>query len=307
MKGFMSILECNKCGGGLEKKNEDLVCVDCGFKYGYSDGIIRTLPILRGEKILSHKKWEDFYEKWLKEKSYLKEFEEIKRGYQKNGGGQIEREANLNKDTVYLEIGCGSFFLGQILAKKCKLVIGIDFSLKALKIARQMLKDQGIKNFILIHGDIFKIPLKSKSVTLIYGGGVIEHFQETEKCIKELFRVTSNNGVVINAVPILNIGSLTYRQIWGNIPDFPILKQIAEFVHIKLLKGKHMVFGYEMSFPIKKLKKIHIDVGFKKVSIKRLECPVMLDFLPKKLRPIFRWIAIEFKQFWPMALVVAKR
>lgn len=206
-----------------------------------------------------------------------------------------------------MEIGCGSFFIGQILAKKCRLVVGIDFSLKALEIARQMLKDQGIENFVLIHGDIFNMPLKSESVNLIYGGGVIEHFQKTEECIKELFRVTSKKGIVLNAVPILNIGSLTYRQIWGNIPNFPILKQLAEFIHIKLLKEKHMVFGYEMSFLKRKLEKIHLKVGFKKVSIKRLECPVMLDFLPKKIRPIFRWVAINFKQFWPMALVVAKK
>lgn len=307
MNEFIDILECNQCGGNLTQKKDELVCLNCGFKYDYRDEIIRTLPVLKGEKILSHRKWDEFYKKWYKEKSYLKGFEEAKSNYQKNGGGQIERESNLNKNTVYLEIGCGSFFLGQILAKKCKLVIGIDFSLKALEIARKMLKDQGIKNFILIHGDIFKIPLKSKSVNFIYGGGVIEHFQKTEECVLELFRVTSNKGIVINAVPILNVGSLTYRQIWGNIPDFPVLKQIAEFIHIKLLKEKHMVFGYEMSFPKSKLTKIHLKVGFKKVLIKRLECPVMLDFLPKIVRPLFRWLAINSQQFWPMALVVAKK
>ncbi|MFA6185080.1 MAG: methyltransferase domain-containing protein [Candidatus Shapirobacteria bacterium] len=307
MKEFIDILECSNCGGELVQKKDMLICLKCGLKYDYRDEILRTLPKLSEEKILSHKKWEYFYKKWQEKKSYLKEYEDVRKNYLINGGGQIERESKLNKETIYLEIGCGSFFLGQILAKKCKLVIGIDFSLKGLKIARQMLKDQGIKNFILIHGDVFKIPLKNKSVNLIYGGGVIEHFQKTEECLRELFRVTSKKGVVINAVPILNIGSLTYRQIWGNIPDFPILKQVAEFVHIKFLKEKYMVFGYEMSFPVKKLEKMHLKAGFKSVFIKRLECPIMLDFLPKKIRPIFRWIAVNFKQFWPMGLAVAKK
>lgn len=307
MEEFIDILKCNDCGGGLVQKKNMLICLKCGLKYDYRDEILKTLPKLNKEKILSYKKWEDFYKKWQEEKSYIKEYKEIKKNYLINGGGQIERESKLNEETVYLEIGCGSFFIGQILAKKCKLVIGIDFSLKGLRIAKQMLKDQGIKNFILIHGDVFKIPLKDKSVNLIYGGGVIEHFQKTEECLRELFRVTSKKGIVINAVPILNVGSLTYRQIWGNIPDFPILKQAAEFVHIKLLKEKHMVFGYEMSFPIKKLKKMHFKAGFKDVSVKRLDCPVMLDFLPKKIRPFFRRLAKNFRQFWPMGLVVAKK
>lgn len=307
MSGLLDVIRCNSCGSRMMYSKNQLVCLKCGLKYSYCDGILRTLPKLSGEKVLSHKKWEDFYKKWQKEKSYIKEYENIKNNYLINGGGQIERESGLSKETIYLEIGCGSFFLGQILAKKCKLVIGIDFSLKGLKIARRMLKAQEIKNFILIHGDVFKIPLKNESVNLIYGGGVIEHFQKTQECLKELFRVTSKKGIVINAVPILNIGSLTYRQLWGNIPDFPVLKQITEFIHIKILGKRHMVFGYEMSFPVKKLKRMHLKVGFKEVFIKRLECPIMLDFLPVKVRSLFRWVAKNFRQFWPMALVIAKK
>lgn len=79
MRQFIDILECNRCGGSFVRKKNKLICLDCGFSYGYDNEIIKTIPILKNEKVLSHQKWEDFYEKWIKENSYLSEFEEIKK------------------------------------------------------------------------------------------------------------------------------------------------------------------------------------------------------------------------------------
>lgn len=113
--------------------------------------------------------------------------------------------------------------------------------------------------------------------------------------------------MALNAVPYLNIGSLTYRQFWGNIPDFPILKELAEFIHIKLLKGKHMLFGYEMSFLQSKIYRLHKKHGFNEVKFFRFETDVMLDFLPKFLKPPLVWLAENCSWFWPMMMIVAKK
>jgi hypothetical protein len=100
---------------------------------------------------------------------------------------------------------------------------------------------------------------------------------------------------------------MTYRQIWGNIPDFPVIKQLAEFVHIKLLKGKHMYFGYELSFTKSKLEKVHKLAGFSKIKIVRMESEVMMGFLPKFIRPMAVYLAEHSSWFWPMAMVVATK
>ncbi len=307
MQEFIDILKCNECGGSLEKKGNNLICLKCGFKYGYTNEIMEAMPAMTGEKKFSCDKWEKYYKDWYKGKGYWDEFNDVKDMYQKYGVEQIEREAKVNKETIYLEIGCGTFFIGQMMAEECELVIGIDFSMESLLIARQMLKDKGIDNFLLIHGDIFKMPIKTESVNLIYGGGVIEHFEKTQECVDEYGRVTKKGGVALNAVPILNIGALTYRQIWGNIPDFPILKQLAKFIHMKVLRGKHMHFGYELSFTKNKLIKVHNNSGFRKVCVKRLDTQIMLDFMPKFVRPFFRKLAFSSSLFWPMALVVAEK
>ena len=186
------------------------------------------------------------------------------------------------------------------------LIIGIDFCLSALKIAKKLLDKKGITNYLLIQGDILKMPLKNSSIDFIYGGGVIEHFKNTQSCINELFRVLKVNGVVMNSVPYLNIGSI-YRQIFGNIPNIIILKQIAEFIHIKLLNGKHMIFGYEMSFLATTLKKIYKKAGFNKISVNKFEFELAFDFVPNSLKKPFVWLANNSRFFWPMIKVVSKK
>ena len=100
-------------------------------------------------------------------------------------------------------------------------------------------------------------------------------------------RVLKKEGVSFNTAPYLNIGSLTYRQIWGNIPNFPILKQLAEFIHIKLLKGQHMIFGYEFSFLGSTLKKFHKKAGFEKIYVDKFKVKLAFDFVPKCARGFF--------------------
>lgn len=171
-----------------------------------------------------------------------------------------------------------------------------------------MLDGKGITNYQLILGDINKMPIKSNSIDLLYGGGVIEHCENTQTVINEIYRVLKPGGVSFNTVPYLNLGALTYRQIWGNIPEFPLLKQLAEFVHIKLLGARHMTFGYELSFSAGYLRALHKKAGFKKVTVDKFETKLMFDFIPFDFsRRVCIYLANHCRLFWPMIKVVAEK
>lgn len=307
MKSIEMSLVCINCGGNLKLIKNNFHCHKCNRDYGFSNGIFDCRGLMEDEKVFSQKKWDEFYNNWFKKNKVSDEYIKVLDMYQKYGVDQIKKYYRVNKNTVYFELGCGVFIIGALLAKDCDMVIGIDYSMPALLAAKKILDLNKVKNYLLICGDIFQIPLKNKSVDLLYGGGVIEHFKDTNGCIKEYSRIMKKGGIALNAVPYLNIGSLTYRQIWGNIPDFPILKQIAEFIHIRLLKGKHMYFGYELSFTQSKLRRLHLKNGFSSIEFKRLDTDVMMAFIPKIFRPAMIWLAINISWFWPMMLVVAKK
>lgn len=265
------------------------------------------LTPLTAEQHFSVKKWNKFYKKQLKSNSYKAFNSRYYRLYHKDIYKQVIESYNFSKKTVYLEIGCGHFFLGQALARECGLVIGIDYSFYGLQIAKKLLDEQGIKNYLLIEADITNIPIKNETIDFIYGGGVIEHFKNTQACVDELYRVLKKKGVSFNTVPHLNLGALSYRQLWGNIPNFPVLKQLAEIIHIKILKGAHMTYGYEFSFPKFLLVKIHERSGFKKVSVEKLKIPFVFEFLPSFARNIASRLAETSPLFWPMVKVIATK
>lgn len=298
---------CCDCHGSLSQEKNSLICNFCHRKQGQiiDQNIVCTKFHPSADLAISIKKWDEFYHKFFKKNIFDSYKREYINDYFESEYKQIIKEKKISHK-VYLEIGCGPMLLGQELAKSAKLVIGIDVSLNALRIAQKSIQKRGIKNYLLILGDILNMPLKDNCIDLIYGGGVIEHFKNTQQCVNELYRILKKDGVSFNTVPYLNLGSLTYRQIWGNIPNFPILKEIAEFIHIKLLKARHMIFGYEFSFLGYTLKKIHKKAGFQTVKIDRFEVKLTFDFLPVGLlRNFCIYLAEKYPLFWPMVKVIA--
>lgn len=308
-KKILEFICCPRCKSKAAFKNGQWRCHNCQLKIIIGrEGIVRAMPKISSvDTKLSLEKWEKIYQKSLRRRSYELEKQEYDRMYFKDTLDQIFADYHPQKNDAYLEIGCGPMFLGQEIAKRGLKIIGIDFSLSALIIAKKMLEKNKVKNYLLIHGDIQKIPLRKNSVDLIYGGGVIEHFQDTDLVVSEMYRILKRRGVCINSVPQLNLGSLTYRQVWGNIPDFPVLKQIAELVHIKLLKKRHMRFGYELSFGKQTIKKTFEKHGFSKVKVKKLKCVLSFEYLK------FPWLKTiaqklsKLEVFNPMILIVAEK
>lgn len=307
-KQLFNYLCCPLCQKGLKANKKKLTCWCCHQRFTVINK--RTVSLLP-KAILSEKisldRWEKLYQQQFKDQTYWEAEKAYQRNYLADTIWQLNEAKTITSQTVFLEIGCGPMFLGQEIAQKAKLVIGIDFSLTALKIAEKMFQEKGIKNYLLILGDVQQMPIKEESVDLIYGGGVIEHFKDTQKCVNELYRVLKKGGVSFNTVTYFNIGALTYRQIYGNIPNFPFLKQLAELIHIKLLKGKHMRFGYELSFLGSTLKIIHQRAGFAKVEVDKFKVRLLFEFVPQKVRPLLSKLANSSRLFWPMVKVIGQK
>jgi len=303
---ILSYLRCPRCGIVFQVKGNFLICKGCGQKYKIvGHCLLRDPEVFVSDYEFSREKWDNYYRG-----SCLKKLENEENEYLQRHLNEIYKQISEYKpikEVVYLEIGCGLMFFGQKIARDCQLVIGVDFSETALRIAEKLFKKKGIKNFFLIQTDIRKMPLRENSIDLSYGGGVIEHFKDTQTCIDELYRVLKPGGVSFNTVPYLNLGSLIYRQVWGNIPNIPILKQLAEFVHIRLLGARHMRFGYEMSFLGMTLKRIHKKAGFRTVVVDKFDVSLILALVPNYFRPFLTKLANYTRLFWPMIKIIGKK
>jgi ubiquinone/menaquinone biosynthesis C-methylase UbiE len=301
MSPLKNILACPVCHQSFVYHQNLITCPQCHTSYLHSSHIILENSDQITKSDFTYQKWESYYQH--DESKYSR----ITLTTNRKIAADLGLTKNSHLHQTFLEIGCGTFNLGQLLAPYFETIIGVDFSPTALMIADRLLRAKKITNYLLIQADVRHIPVKNESVDYYYGGGVIEHFDDVDLAITESYRLLRKNGVATNHVPIVNIGSLTYRQIWGNIPEVPVLKNILKFIHFKILSPKRLYFGYERSYRRGQLKKWHLAAGFKQVVFDGLKLHFQFGFIPRSLRPFCRRLALKNWLFWPMATVTATK
>jgi ubiquinone/menaquinone biosynthesis C-methylase UbiE len=111
------------------------------------------------------------------------------------------------------------------------------------------------------------MPVKDSSLDYIYRSRVIENFNDYNHIIKQSYIILKPRGVSFSTVPAFNLWWV-FRY-FNNIPDIYILRQVLEFIHLDILKGKILekYYGYELSFTAKKLKYLHQKNSFKEVFV----------------------------------------
>jgi SAM-dependent methyltransferase len=102
-----------------------------------------------------------------------------------------------------LEVGVGFGKLLSMLAGSGATVSGIDISQTAIEEARELFVSRKLKGDLRV-ASALSLPYEAESFDLVYALGLIEHFEDDcdkRKIIKECYRVTKKNGVLLLTVP----------------------------------------------------------------------------------------------------------
>ena len=109
----------------------------------------------------------------------------------------------IDKDMTVLDAGCGSgFFSNYFISKGCK-VYSLDYSEKALEIARKITQN---KSFEYLNRDLLDedLGLEFKNTfDLILTDGLFEHFsrEEQDKIMKTFMTMKKKDGLIVTFVP----------------------------------------------------------------------------------------------------------
>ena len=200
--------------------------------------------------------WDKYYKK---DKTSVNIIEKINKSYfSVVFEHYFEQYAPKIKNTKILEAACGSGLMSSRLSKKGANTYLLDFSTYALKDANKNFKNKN-QVFLGTKADIMNMPFKDNSFDIVWNQGVIEHFDNPDKIVKEMLRVTKKEGIVIIFVPAY----LSPLHIIYNI----------------LLATKTInlwPFDLQTFFKTKELKKIAKNMGYSKFIAKRL--PLTLGF-----------------------------
>lgn len=108
----------------------------------------------------------------------------------------------LKENFYVLDIGCNNGQHTVRIAKKCKVVYGIDKDSKMLDMAHREVKRNRVMNVILDQVDIEKgLPYKNKLFDAILFLDVFEHLTKRNFILKEIIRVLKPNGLFLISVP----------------------------------------------------------------------------------------------------------
>jgi len=298
-------LACPQCQGEIEQSGKQLHCRGCGRHFPVEDGIPimfpneRMTPELQNTLAAWNRQWK---QQGLPPDGNI----EAEPAYA-DALRHIRNHAPAGDWGIFLEAGCGSGRKSLVVAQEKKgTIIGVDGCIEACKKAKQLFEREGQTGFFVV-GDLCALPLRAQLIGYIYAGGSLEHFEDTAVGVRESFRVLRPGGRITATVPFVSLANLIYAQLWGNIPDLPLLRPIAKWMHLKVLKGKHLIYGYEKSFTRKGFARYFQEAGFSNLSCGRYATHMEFQFLPWAwLKCWALWLA-GYKWFWPVIYLDAER
>lgn len=151
------------------------------------------------------------------------------------------------KGKKVLEVGAGTGLDSLYLAKKYKTIpYCIDFSDESIKRIKENFRKENIK-YRVVKADIRHIPFPSNYFDVVFSNGVLEHFKNPIKILKEQKRILKNNGLLVVGVPY-TFTFLTIKKKLLMLVGRWECRWETQFTRSSLLslikKNKHEMCGY---------------------------------------------------------------
>ena len=111
----------------------------------------------------------------------------------------------------FLNIGCGGGYEGLLFAGYGASNVGVDFSFNAVDFTKKLLEKAKFQG-TTYQAEAEHLPFRDNSFDFVYSSGVLHHTPNTEKAIKEIFRVLKTGGqAVIGLYATFSIMFFWYR------------------------------------------------------------------------------------------------
>jgi ubiquinone/menaquinone biosynthesis C-methylase UbiE len=169
-------------------------------------------------------------------------------------------------DKTVLEIGCNTGYGTKLVSNVCRKIIGVDLSLKALRVASTRYAAANI-DYLLIDG--LTLPFADGSFDLVISFQVIEHISNYKTYLSELKRVLSPDGVVVFTTPNARVRLDPGMKPWNefHVREF-VADELGELlrdwfgqVEIRGLSASEEVYNVEYTRVQKRLSEARRNAG----------------------------------------------
>jgi len=185
-----------------------------------------------------------------------------------------------------LDAGFGNGSLSLRVAKNNYEITGIDLSEKFVEHVSEKIKN--FKNIKIEQGDITNLKFNNETFDAIFCGEILEHIENDDTAIKELFRVLTPGGLVFISVPA-NPKLWDKSDTWASHHRRYTKKSLNSLLTNNKFKVKKMHYW---GFPVTRIyhKKLYLkslnNQKLKNSKIKKYSKPLSLIF---KIDNLFNW------------------
>ncbi|TLS35922.1 demethylmenaquinone methyltransferase [Pseudalkalibacillus caeni] len=131
------------------------------------------------------------------------------------------KRMNVHKGTKALDVCCGTadwtLSLSEAVGKNGE-AYGLDFSENMLAVGKEKVKDTGVENVTLIHGNAMDLPFEDNSFDYVTIGFGLRNVPDYFQVLKEMYRVVKPGGKVVcletsqPTMPVFKQGYYLYFQ-----------------------------------------------------------------------------------------------
>lgn len=201
---------------------------------------------------------------------------------------QIATE-KISKNSFVLEIGSGEGYGTSMLSKNVFKITGLDIDKNAIDHAQ---KKYGSENCVFKLFDGLKIPFEDNSFDAVVSFQVIEHIQDDENFVSEIYRVIKSDGAFIVTTPNKTLRLKPGQKPWNKFhvrEYYPgeleiVLKRKFSDVKVWGIFGNEEVQQIEIARVKRGLNLISLDP----LNIRKL-VPNRIKFAILKVLMEFRW------------------
>lgn len=172
-----------------------------------------------------------------------------------------------------IDVGCGAGSNLKALLSSGLNPVGLDQSTYVLSLIREK------AGFPLLAGDLNRLPIKANSVGLIIAMDILEHLENDENGIGELYRAITKGGILILTVPAFNFLSGIQDIVTGHKRRYS-KREITSKLRRKgfdILRSSY--FNFFLFFPILMARRIIRFLHLKIESENKINSPLINSFL----------------------------
>ena len=108
------------------------------------------------------------------------------------------KHLNIQPEDIILDVGCGGGININRMAKKAKMVYGIDYSIESVKLSRdvnrQEIYDGKVK---VLEGNVASLPFEDNTFDIVTAFETVYFWPDIEKCFGEVKRVLKPGGTFL--------------------------------------------------------------------------------------------------------------